>query len=56
VTQWVSWQASREKALTLLETHSDSLDEYLKYEQGEWNAVFNGDLTPCYEFAYLGWD
>jgi uncharacterized membrane protein len=56
VTQWVSWQASREKALTLLETHSKSLDEYLKYEQGEWNAIFNGDLTPCYEFAYLGWD
>ena len=53
---WAAWQASREKALTLLDTHSASLEDYLKFEQGEWNAVVNGDLTPCYQYGYLIWD
>ena len=55
-TSWVSWQASREKAFSLLESHSEKLKSYLKYNQDGWNAVVNDEQTPCYSFGYPNWD
>jgi len=53
---WTSWQASRTKAASLFEAHSQDLENYLEMEQGEWNAAVNGELTPCYEYGFGGLD
>ena len=53
---WTSWQASRAEARSLFNSHSQILKNYLEMKQGEWNAVVNGELTPCYEYGFVGMD
>jgi len=55
-TSWFSWQAPRIKALNLLESHSEDLKNYLKYNQDGWNAVVDGEQTPCYFYGNPFWD
>ena len=55
-TAWYAWQASRSTALNLLETRSGDLEKVLKYNQDGWDAVVNGNKTPCYYLGLPNWD
>jgi len=55
-TAWYAWQASRSTAFNLLDTRSEDLERYLKFNQDGWNAVVNGEQTPCYNLGLSSWD
>jgi hypothetical protein len=44
---WSSWQASRTRAVNLLQAQADSLSQYTVFQAGGWFLDINGETISC---------